>query len=102
MARRPEQQDIEGTRVYNAKIEKKAKAYADALGERQDAQARENKLRPVVLDIMVEEGVNEYYLKSGAKVTVVDKGKRIAIEQPQDEDAKEERAARRQVSLIDG
>lgn len=96
-----EQQDIEGTREYNAKIEKKAKAYCDALTERMDAQARENTLRPTLLDAMTEEGVSEYYLKSGFKIVVVDKGKRLKIESPQDEDAKDERAKRRQVSLIE-
>lgn len=98
----PEQEDIEGTRIYHAKVERPAKAYVDALAQRQQWQADENNLRTKVMEAMQEAEVSEYFLKSGAKVTLVDKGQRIKVESPKDEEGKAERSEKRQVSLIDG
>lgn len=97
-----EQEDIQGTRIYNAKVEKPVAKYVEALQQRQQWRVDENNLRAKAMEIMEEQGVTEYYLKSGAKVTLVDKGRRIKVESPKDEDGKAERGEKRQVALIEG
>ncbi len=89
-----EQQDIDGTRVYNAKIEKKAKAYVEALGQRQSWQADENNLRGPALEIMESEGIDVYYLKTGHKVENISKGSRLKVTNPKDEDGKADKPER--------
>lgn len=83
-----EQQDIEGTRSYDAKCEKPVKDYLEALGQRMAWQVEENNLRVVAMDAMVDADVMVYYLKSGASLKRVDKGEKLEATFPKDEDDK--------------
>jgi hypothetical protein len=83
-----EQQDIEGTRAYNAKCEQPVAKYLEALRQRMAWQAEENNLRVVAMDAMVDADVMVYYLKTGASLKRVDKGEKLEATFPKDEDDK--------------
>jgi hypothetical protein len=89
-----EQQDIEGTRVYNRAVEAPVKKYVEALQQRQAWQVDENNLRARAIEAMEEADVMVYYLKTGHKVELVSKGNKLKTTAPKDEDGKAEKADR--------
>ena len=93
-----DQQDLEGTRVLNRKVEGPVKKYVEALGQRQAWQADENNAREKAMEAMEAEGLRVYFLKSGHKIELVDKGSKLKVASPKDEDGKAE-TPDRQTSL---
>lgn len=81
-----EQQDIEGTRSYNRKIEPRAKRVVHATQQWQLWGKEMREAKPELIEVMEAEGVDEYILKTGDKCTLTDGKQKISIVSAKDED----------------